>query len=159
MDVIMDWGLALCLTFVTTLEVPNKLNKKLQIDLIFWVSFHIMKIGLGSSLGFMWKQIMKFKICVFPSHNPLINVKCKIKLLKNDSNTNYVQWLHTMWIPNVISLLLCFWKRNWVWVILLWTYLNVYYWMGLIQFLHLHFYSLSCVFFFSFMKFTCVEHF
>ncbi len=28
MDVIMDWGLTLCLTFVTTLEVPNKLNKK-----------------------------------------------------------------------------------------------------------------------------------
>jgi hypothetical protein len=26
MDVIMDWGLALCLTFVT-LEVPNKSNK------------------------------------------------------------------------------------------------------------------------------------
>lgn len=28
MDVVMDWRLALCLTFVTTLEVPNKLNKK-----------------------------------------------------------------------------------------------------------------------------------
>jgi hypothetical protein len=27
-DLVMDWGLALCLTFVTTLEVPNKLNKK-----------------------------------------------------------------------------------------------------------------------------------
>jgi hypothetical protein len=53
MDVIMDWGLALCLMFVTTLESQINWIKSFQIDLIFWVSFHIMKIGLGSSLGFM----------------------------------------------------------------------------------------------------------
>jgi hypothetical protein len=53
MDVVMDWGLALCLTFVTSLEVPNKLNKKSPNWFDFLGKFSYYEIGLGSSLGLM----------------------------------------------------------------------------------------------------------